>query len=124
MKIFKLLLPLFIMLTVWPCELHADPRPPLPVMLTPGTREDEEPDKGKRTAPAPVMCVIDFSALEIMFSETDAVICYELLYEEGTGLIASYTDESDMVKHLTGLSGTFQLRLVAETSTYIGYLLL
>lgn len=124
MKIFKLLFPLLVMLAVWPCKAYGAPELPLNVMLTPIEKEDEEPDKGKRCPTFPTTCVIDFSSLEITFSEAHAVISYELWDEEGTTIIASYDNDHEMVMYLANLSGCYQLRLVTDTGAYIGYLYL
>ena len=93
-------------------------------------KTDEKPDKpelpikGSRTPEAPIMCLIDFSSLQIEVSGSPVILSYELWDEDGEYVITSYTDDSEMVMYLIGLSGTYQLRLTTEGGTYIGYLYL
>ncbi len=80
------------------------------------------PVKGPRI-PAPVpLCVIDFCSHGIEFSGADIIINYELWDEEGVVVLASYDNDYDMVMYLTNLSGCYQLRLVTDGGSYIGYL--
>lgn len=124
MKILKLLFLLFVMLTIMPSKSYAVPDSPPPVIMIPGGNSEERPDKGHRSSSIEAICVIDFSSMGISFSEPYAVIAYELWDEDGEYVIASYSDDYEMVMYLTSLSGTYQLRLTTEGGTYIGYLYL
>lgn len=92
------------------------------------TQEDssikDRPEKGKRSAPAPVFCIVNFTESTIETSIPTDITLYEIRDEEGETIITSYTDDSDMTNYLSCITGTYQLRLVTDTYTYIGYITL
>lgn len=92
------------------------------------TQEDygikDIPQKGHRSAPAPVFCVVNFTEYTIETSIPTGITLYEIRDEEGENIIASCTDDNDMVEHLLHLTGTYQFRLVTDTYTYVGYITL
>ena len=124
MKILKLFFPIIAIMTVWQCEVYAIPDSPVTIMLNPEGNEKEIPDKGMRSPSLSSTCIIDFSSLEIIFSEAYAVISYELCDEDGTTIVALYDNDYEMVMYLANLSGCYQLRLVTDTGVYVGYLYL
>lgn len=81
----------------------------------------DRPDKGSRSAPAPVICVINFTESTIETSIRIDVILYEIWDEKGEINIASCIDECDIIEHLSTLSGKFQLRLITDKCQYVGY---
>ena len=82
----------------------------------------EIPDRGHRTSPTYETCVIDFTNLAIATERIPMIISYELWDETGENIVAAYPDDYDMVVYMSSLSGCYQLRLVTEDSTYIGYI--
>lgn len=86
--------------------------------------DDDNSGKGKRSAPAPVFCVVNFTESTIETSIPTDITLYEIRDEEGETIITSYTDDSDMTNYLSCITGTYQLRLVTDTYTYIGYITL
>ena len=92
------------------------------VSLTEGKDIREEDPRGLRMPAAPVICVIDFTNLSITADRIPLVLSYELWDETGDNMIISYSNDYDMVYHMLSFSGCYQLRLVTEKNTYIGYI--
>ena len=82
----------------------------------------EKPEKGHRTSPTYETCVIDFSNFAIATERIPMIISYELWDGTGEEIVVSYPNDYDMVTFMSSLSGCYQLRLVTEDSTYIGYI--
>ena len=100
--------------------------PPLPQITVSLTESDidirEESPKGVRIPATPVICVIDFTNLSITSDRLPIVLSYELWDETGDNMIISYSNDYDMVNFMVSLTGCYQLRLVTEKNTYIGYI--
>lgn len=89
---------------------------------------DEEPEVGERPSKGIRMpshskeCTIDFGNHRIELSTSEFILSYELRDEDGTLTLASYASDAEFVEFLSGVSGTYQLRLIGEEHVYIGYL--
>lgn len=83
---------------------------------------DDVPDKGFRSAHAPVICMVNFTNSTIEISVPEEIALYEICEEDGESVIAYYNDENDMVEHLSHLSGIYQIRFVTNTYSYFGYI--
>lgn len=98
----------------------------LTTIMYPSMSDHEEnpelPSKGFRMPVAPVTCTIDIENYRIVTSIPYAITTYELWDEEGNSQIVSYAYDYDFIQHITDTSGEFQLRLVTDEHTYIGYL--
>lgn len=84
------------------------------------TRKISSP-KGKRIPSAPILCVVDFESGQFHVDNYLCISSYELWNEEGESLIVAYPEDERMVEFMSGLQGTYQLRLVAEECLYVGY---
>ena len=82
---------------------------------------DEDPF-GFRMPAAPITCTIDFTALSIISNRISSVLSYELWDDTREEILASYSNDYDMVVYMSTLTGCYQLRLVTEECTYIGYI--
>lgn len=82
----------------------------------------EESPKGLRMPSAPIALTIEFSTLSIKWNRAPSVQYYELWDEIGDHMIASYTNDHEMVTFMSSQTGGYQLKLVTEESTYIGYI--
>ena len=83
---------------------------------------NEEHPIGPRMPAPPITCTIDFDNLCIVATGIPPIFSYELWYENGEAIIASYSDDKDLVQHILSYTGNFQLRITTERYTYIGYL--
>lgn len=82
----------------------------------------EESPRGLRMLSAPIALTIDFSTLSISCNRAPLVLSYELWDETGDNMIASYTNDYEMVAFISSQTGVYQLKLFTEESTYIGYI--
>lgn len=100
--------------------------PSLPQMTVSLTESDidirEEDPKGWRMPVAPFTCMIDFTNLSITSDRLPKVLLYELWDETGDIMLISYPNDYDMVTFISSQKGCYQLRLVTERNTYIGYI--
>lgn len=103
-------------------DVYPAPETPTTVALKELEDYTELPNKGNRTSPTYETCVIDFSNFAIATERIPMIISYELWDETGENIVAAYPDDYDMVVYMSSLSGCYQLRLVTEDSTYIGYI--
>lgn len=92
-----------------------------PSMSEQGENPDH-PSKGFRIPATPASCRIDIENHLIATSVPYAITAYELWDEEGDSKIVSYACDYEFIQHITDTSGEFQLRLVTDELTYIGYL--
>lgn len=104
-----------------------------PVDLTeiPEVPEDSDPiekeDRGRRTAPAPVRCLIDFSALTVTGSSPKlaSIVEYQLWSADGSMcLVAAATDNQFVTALLSQLPGEYLIILKGASYSLRGYLLL
>ncbi|MDE5790135.1 MAG: hypothetical protein K2H96_02755 [Muribaculaceae bacterium] len=77
---------------------------------------------GLRMPPAPTSCIVDFTNLSITSDRLPMVLSYELWDETGETMIILYSNDYDMVTFMASLSGCYQLKLISEDNTYIGYI--
>ena len=95
------------------------------IIVSLSQEEDEIPEKnpfGWRMPAVPTTCMVDFANLSITFDRLPIVLSYELWDETGDIMLISYFSDYDMVTFMSSLSGYYQLRLVTEGNTYIGYI--
>ena len=71
---------------------------------------------------APIACTIDFTTLSITSNRVSSVLSYELWDDTREEILASYSNDYDMVVYMSTLTGYYQLRLVTEECTYTGYI--
>ena len=83
---------------------------------------DEKNNKGHRLPVRTQTCLIDFDSHTISTSVSADIISYELWDENGESIVLAFGTDSDMVVYLSEISGLYQLRLVTEKYTYIGYI--
>lgn len=106
--------------------INAKAEPALPQVTVSLTEEGkdipEESPWGYRKPVAPILCNIDFNALSITTVRIPRVLSYELWDENGEAIIASYSNDYDMVSFLSSMTGVYQLRLVSAESSYIGFI--
>ncbi|MBD5345675.1 MAG: hypothetical protein HDR92_00900 [Bacteroides sp.] len=104
-----------------------------PVDLTeiPDISEDYGPEdsnnRGRRTAPAPVQCLIDFTALTITGSspKLTSVVEYQLWsVDSSVCLVTAATDNLFVTALLSQLPGEYLIILKGESYSLRGYLLL
>lgn len=77
--------------------------------------------RGRRTPARHIYCLIDFDVKGISIENDTEILSYELWNEEGESLIVAYPEDEQMVEFMSGLKGTYQLRLVTEECLYVGY---
>ena len=93
--------------------------------------EDSDPTEikrpGRRTAPAPVRCLIDFTALTITGSspKLTSVVEYQLWSVDGSVcLVTAATDNLFVTALLSQLPGEYLIILKGESYSLRGYLIL
>ena len=118
-KIITIIIALMAIITF---DVYPAPETPTTVALKELEDYSELPDKGNRTSPTYGTCVIDFSNFAIATERIPMIISYELWDGTGEEIVVSYPNDYDMVTFMSSLSGCYQLRLVTEDSTYIGYI--
>ena len=95
------------------------------VIVSLSEEEDDIPEEnpfGWRIPAPPTTCLVDFANLSITSDRLPIVLSYELWDEAGDIMLISYSNDYDMVTFMTSLTGGYQLRLVTEENTYIGYI--
>lgn len=104
-----------------------------PVDLTeiPEVPEDSKPEEknnpGRRTPPAPVRCLIDFSALTVTGSspKLSSIVEYQLWSDDGSiCLVTAATDNLFVTALLSQLPGEYLIILKGDSYSLRGYLLL
>ena len=118
-KIITIIIALMAIITF---DVYPAPETPTTVALKELEDYTELPNKGNRTSPTYETCVIDFSNFAIATERIPMIISYELWDGTGEEIVVSYPNDYDMVTFMSSLSGCYQLRLVTEDSTYIGYI--
>ena len=118
-KIITIIIALMAIITF---DVYPAPETPTTVALKELEDYSELPDKGNRTSPTYGTCVIDFSNFAIATERIPMIISYELWDGTGEEIVVSYPNDYNMVTFMSSLSGCYQLRLVTEDSTYIGYI--
>ena len=118
-KIITIIIALMAIITF---DVYPAPETPTTVALKELEDYSELPDKGNRTSPTYGTCVIDFSNFAIATERIPMIISYELWDGTGEEIVVSYPNDYDIVTFMSSLSGCYQLRLVTEDSTYIGYI--
>lgn len=129
MNNYKIVIPIFIalMMAVSPTAFSAEisPSESLTLIVQQQPLDPTYPDNddvGKRSMARPIQCIIDFSENSVTISIESEIIGYEIWDEDTQICILTVDNDFEFVKHLSTLTGSYQLRLVTDTYTYIGYI--
>lgn len=82
----------------------------------------DSPDKGHRSMPLSIICVINFCDKTINVTTIQDILTYEVLNSDGEYVVFSSADDGDAVEFLSGVTGTYQLRILSSTCSYVGCL--
>lgn len=106
-----------------PCNINAscDDTVMFPVTLEPcDDSPDDLPDRGLRSSPIPVVCVIDFSRSSVIVGQSDEIIAYEIWSADQAACLFVSDDEAFFVETLSGFKGEYCIRLLSESHCYKG----
>lgn len=81
------------------------------------------PDKGgHRTPPMPIPCTVSVAeGITAAIDEAD-IITYEIWDVEGEECIAVYANDTDAANHIFANPGEYQLCIITNEYSYIGYI--
>lgn len=122
---------ILILISCLPGVLTLMAETPVDLTETYDTTEDSKPEdkgnQGRRTAPAPIRCLIDFAALTVTGDSPKlaSIIEYQLWSADGSiCLFAADTDYQFVEALLSQLPGEYLIILKGDTYSLRGYILL
>lgn len=78
--------------------------------------------KGRRSPQMPIPCIVsEAEGITVAIDEAD-ILAYEIWDAEGSACVASYVEGSDAATHLLSTPGEYQLRIITNEYSYIGYI--
>lgn len=83
---------------------------------------DPPKDKGRRTPARPIACTISEDEGITTNVVIEDIETYELWDIEGEECIAVYANDIDAASHLLSTPGEYQLRIITNEYSYIGYI--
>lgn len=98
------------------------------IILDQAAEEDDEPDynegRGLRSAPAPIICVIDFAQRSVNVGIADEITSYEIWSDDQSVCLSASDDDASFVEALAELQGEYCVRFVSESRAFRGWIAL
>lgn len=114
---------LFLFLSAMYMNISATDSDEIFVTVTESDSEHEHKysdDKGKRSLPNILLCVINFSNRTIDIATSSNIVRYEIWDNSDEMLMNSFYNDTETVEYLAEISGCYQIRIITESHIYVG----